>query len=176
MTDTVQRAVQAILVALCLILAGATYLSHKRSSSLSTELATVRAEVALQNEKAELLLADLTAERDAKQATLQALHEAQERKDADAQLEIARLNRELEQRPIRVRYVTTNPSGPRSGGSTDPPDANPQGSPGDGAETHGVLPEQNARRLREVIAEAEQINAAYASCRAHLFALDSTLR
>lgn len=175
MTVTVQRAVHVILVALCLILAGAAFLSHKRSLSLITELATVRAEVALQNERAELLLADLIAERDSKQAALQALHEAQERKDADAQLEIARLNRELEQRPIRVRYVTTSASRAGGGGSSYPSDTNFQDSPGDGAETNGVLPEQNARRLRKVIAEAEQINAAYASCRAQLFSLHTTL-
>lgn len=175
MTAAVQRAVQVILVALCLILAGAAFLFHMQASKATHALSDLKTQVAAQNHEAERQLLLLTAERDAKQAELEALHEVQERKDADAQAEINRLANELELRPIRVRYVTA-PGGSSGGGSPDPPDAHPQGSPGDGAETHGVLPEQNARRLREVITEAEQINAAYASCRAHLFALDSALR
>ena len=175
MTAYVQKTAQAILLALCLCLAGAAYLFRKDAVSSSQALADLNAQVAQQSLEAEKLLLTLTAERDAKQAELDAYQAEQERKDAYAQLEIARLTHELEHRPIRVRYLQPA-SGQGSGGSKDQSDTHPQTGGGHGAETHGVLPEENARSLKQVIAEAEGINAAYASCRAQLFALDSALR
>lgn len=174
MTATVQRAVHVILVALCLILAGAAFLFHMQASKATGALYDLKTQVAAQSLEVERQLLLLTAERDAKQAELEALYEIQERKDADAQAEITRLANELELRPVRVRYVSA-PGGRGGGGSQDHPPASFHVGKRGGAEANGVLPEENARSLRQVIAEAEEINAAYSSCRVWLLSLHDAL-
>jgi len=165
------------LVVLSLVLGWTTSHYRSKAAAFNQQLTVLQARVALQNQEAERKLAELTRERDAKQAELDAFHVSQEKKDAAAKAEIARLTTELEQRPIRVRVVS-QPSTCGSGGGSPQGDSTAPSSPGpsDGTEAYGLLPEANHRRLVAVIAEAEAINAAYASCRARLFAQEEAPR
>lgn len=161
------------LVVLSLALGWAT--SHYRNKALSynQQLTELKVEVSRQNQEAEQKLVQLTLERDAKQAELDALYLSQEKKDEAARLEIARLATELEQRPVRVRLVPQPSScGDRGGSPQSNSPASTDSGTGDETEAYGLLPEANTRRLVEVIAEAETINAAYASCRATLMGRD----
>lgn len=136
------------------------------------ELQQLQALVTAQNQHAQTELQRLTAERDAAQAKADTQHQQQEKADAQAQQEIARLNSELERGgPVRVRIVhAPQPAtcGPGGGGAPGHPAASADPGAADAAQAYGLLPERNSRRLGAVIAEAETINAAYASCRARL--------
>lgn len=116
--------IQAILaLALACIALGFTSCSYrdrlieadKRVESQATAIKT-------QNEEAGALLAQRTAERDAKQATLDRLAADQEKKDEAATNEIARLAGDLRNKPIRVRVVPESRTSGPSGGSA-PSDA-----------------------------------------------------
>src|SRR5687768_10263162 len=106
-----------------------------------------------QKDTAEKRIAELSRERDD-------LYEKQTKKDEDVQIQIAEYERRLLDRPISVRVAP----GPRcsSGGS---PGKGSGGGTQDSAPATGILPDANARRLKQVIAEMEQVNAAYTSCR-----------
>ncbi|MDR1853480.1 MAG: hypothetical protein LBR05_01045 [Azoarcus sp.] len=122
-----------------------------------------------QNRKAGETLERLTKERDAKQAALERAAKIQEKEDADAQAEIVRLNRELRARPVLVRVVPA-PAPGRSGGASPAGDAaaGAGNRAQDAAETIGVLPNENSRRLADAVGEVELLSAAYNSCRARL--------
>ena len=163
--------IQAVLaLALACIALGFTSCSYrdrlieadKRVESQATAIKT-------QNEEAGALLAQRTAERDAKQATLDRLAADQEKKDEAATNEIARLAGDLRNRPIRVRVVPESGTSGPSGGSapSDTAGAATAGT-GDAEPATWVLPEATARSLGEVIAEVETLSAAYSSCRALL--------
>ena len=161
--------IQAILaLALACIALGFTSCSYrdrlieadKRVESQATAIKT-------QNEEAGALLAQRTAERDAKQATLDRLAADQEKKDEAATNEIARLAGDLRNKPIRVRVVPESRTSGPSGGSA-PSDAAGAATAGDAEPATWVLPEANSRGLGEVIAEVETLSAAYSSCRALL--------
>lgn len=174
MTATLRKVIAVLGAALCLWLAGVAYFFQTQASTFKYELDNLQALVEQQNAQATERLAVLTAERDAKQAALDEQRRIQEDKDADAKRQIAHLTDELSRRPIRVRVQPA--SGGSGGGSTGPPTGDTHAGSGDGTQTHGLLPEANARRLGEVMAEMEQVNAAYASCRGQLFSLHETLR
>lgn len=163
--------IQAVLaLALACIALGFTSCSYrdrlieadKRVESQATAIKT-------QNEEAGALLAQRTAERDAKQATLDRLAADQEKKDEAATNEIARLAGDLRNKPIRVRVVPESRTSGPSGGSA-PGDAACAAEPGagDAEPATWILPEATARSLGEVIAEVETLSAAYSSCRALL--------
>lgn len=141
------------------------------------QAAELRAEKNAADLAATALLDDMTQRRDQLQQRLEKLHSEQEKRDEQAQLEIARLAGELEHRPVRVRIVpapgTTCGAGRSGTGSTGPAGAGHRAA--DPAQAHGLLPDANTQRLAAVIAEAETINAAYASCRARLLAQGGAL-
>lgn len=167
--DRIERWIVAALLMLCLLLAWAA--SHYRNQSLAsaTQLHELSAAVEHQKREAARTLATLTAQRDAKQAALDTAHQQQEKADATATLEITRLQSELATRPVRVR-IAPQPatSGQRCHGTAGDTATGADHRAAHAAQTIGLLPEPNSRRLAAVIAEAETINAAYASCRAQL--------
>lgn len=161
--------VLALALLLCLALTLGMWHLKTKSQALATELQRLQGSVATQNRTAKAELERLTAERNAAQARLDQLYQQQEKTDAQAVQEIARLTGELEQRPVRVRIVS-QPSASGAGGcratgeqaaSTDP------GAAGAG-QAYGLLPAANSARLAGVIQEIETLNAAYASCRSLL--------
>lgn len=161
--------VLALALLLCLALALGMWHLKTKSQIVATELQQLQGSVATQNRTAKAELERLTAERNAAQARLDQLYQQQEKTDAQAVQEIARLTGELEQRPVRVRIVSqpvaSGAGGCRATGeqaaSTDPGAA-------DAGQAYGLLPAANSARLAGVIQEIETLNAAYASCRSLL--------
>lgn len=144
---------------------------RQEAQTVGNELLQLQASVNAQNRTATTELARLTLERNAAQARLDQLYQQQEKTDVLAVQEIARLSSELDQRPVRVRIVASSTTcGAGRGGTTGEQASAPDPGAADTAQAYGLLPESNSIRLRAVSAEAETINAAYASCRAALFA------
>lgn len=117
------------------------------------------------NAEAAALLDDLTAQRDHLQAEMAITAKLQEEKDAKAIAEIDRLGDELRNRPIRVRIAE---AGNCSGSATSDAATAADSGAGSAAETYGLLPEENTRRLGTALTEVEILSAAYNSCRATL--------
>lgn len=160
-----------LLIGLLLAWAGGHY--RDQAAANAKELKALQGSVQHQNDLAKVKLDELTRQRDAKQTELDNFHKTQEKKDEAAKLEIARLAGELEHRPVRVRIVPQRAQcGSGGGGSQGEAAAGAEAGAGDSSQTYGLLPESNSRRLGAVIAEAETINAAYASCRAQLLKLE----
>ena len=160
-----------LLVGFILAWAGGHY--RDLAATSAKELAALQGRVQHQNDLAKLKLDEMTRQRDAKQTELDNFHKTQEKKDEAAKLEIARLAGELEHRPVRVRIVAQPAQCGAGGGSAQGGvAAGTEAGEGDPAQTYGLLPESNSRRLGAVIAEAETVNAAYASCRAQLLKLE----
>lgn len=160
----------AALVVLVMLLSWST--DHYRSKAISADknLQNLRADVREQNRDAQKTLERLTTERDTAQSALNRQRLQQESIDEATKLEIARLGDEFKRRPVRVRVVTSSATcGSGSGSSEGQPASAINAGAADLAQTYGLLPEGNSQRLGAVIAEAETINAAYASCRAQLF-------
>lgn len=130
----------------------------------ANELAALEGKVRDLNDEAARKLEALTVERDEKQARLNQQAADQETKDAKAKTEIARLDSELRNRPIRVRYVQAPAATGGSGGGTagEAAGAAVAGAGGQAAAT-GVLPDENSRRLAIAINEIELLSAAYNS-------------
>lgn len=169
--DTVCAWLLALAVVLCFALSFGFKHYRQKAQTVGHELQQLQASVAAQNRTATAELERLTTERNAAQARLDQIYQQQEKADVLAVQEIARLTGELEQRPVRVRIVAsaTSCGAGRCGPKGDRASSAAAGT-ADETQAYGLLPESNSRRLGEVIAEAETINAAYASCRAVLFA------
>ena len=157
-------------VALVLVLAWSTDHYRAKERAVHKDLTQLQKEVGEQNRTAQAMLARLTVERDTAQAVLKRQREEQEKTDATNLSEIARLGDELKHRPVRVRLVPGSTTCGAGGGGPQGAAAttNTSGA-ADPTEAYGLLPAGNSARLGVVIAEAETINAAYASCRAQLF-------
>jgi hypothetical protein len=163
--------IQAILaLALACIALGFTSCSYRdRLIEAEKRVESQAAAIKTQNEEAGALLAQRTAERDAKQATLDRLATEQETQDEAATNEIARLAGELRNKPIRVRVVPeSGTSGPSGGSAPGDASAAATAGPGNAEPATWVLPDANSRGLGEVIADVETMSAAYSSCRALL--------
>ena len=128
------------------------------------DLAKLQTQVEQQQERAATRLQDLTDLRNREQARLNQQAKEQEQKDEQAKAEIARLNDELRDRPVRVRVTR----GACSGSAQDNAAATASTGAGDETAAYGVLPPENTRRLADTIAEVETLSAAYRSCRARL--------
>lgn len=157
----------AMIIALTAAFAGG-YLQGGRAAT--EKLENLKGKVEQQTVQAEKILADLTEDRDKKQAALDVQAKQQEENDHAAKDEIARLAGELANRPIRVRVVTA--SGACSGSAASDHSTSTTDSAGNPASTSGLLPESNSRRLRAAIAEVELLSAAYSSCRSHFLRKD----
>lgn len=135
-------------------------------ASVADSYRTLAGLVEAQNNEAARQLAELTRERDDKQAMLDKQAEEQEKQDAERLAEIDRLAGELRDRPVRVRVV--NQPGACGSSSASERAATTGPGTGGGAETYGLLPESNSRRLAGALNEVERLSAAYNSCRARL--------
>lgn len=165
MKNTISSAlliITAILIAFAATFAGG-YLQGGRAAT--EELENLKGKIQQQAAQAEKTLAELTKDRDKKQAVLDAQAKQQEENDHVAKDEIARLTHELASRPIRVRVVTA--SGACSGSAASDRATSTTDSAGNPASASGLLPESNSRRLRAAIAEIETLSAAYSSCRSY---------
>ena len=160
-----ERIVDALLaVAALALLAGMGFVAGR--ASMLREYGELAGQVEQQNQQAEQKLAELTAQRDIKQAALNKAAADQERKDADAKAEIDRLAGELRDRPVRVRIVAQ--AGSCSGSAAGDAAARAEDRAGDAGTADGVLPAENTRRLSAALSEVEILSAAYSSCRARL--------
>ncbi|WP_314971758.1 hypothetical protein [Comamonas testosteroni] len=169
--DTICAWLLALAVVLCFALSVGIKHYRQKALTVGRELQQLQARVEAQNLTAAEELARLTLERNAAQAQLDQLYQQQEKTDVLAVQEIARLSSELEQRPVRVRIVASSAAcGTDSHSAAGEPASSTDPGSADTAQAYGLLPESNSRRLGAVSAEAETINAAYASCRAALFA------
>lgn len=166
------KVVWGLVVAVALAGAGAwaarAYYQPRLEASQSA-LQRLAGAVEEQQRQAAAKLAQLTDERDQIQNKLNAASAAQEKKDADAQKQIAALAADSRGQPMRVRLDACHPGAGGSSGSAQAQSAQPA-APGaaDPAQTYGVLSQRNQESLERVMEEAEQINAAYSSCRASL--------
>ena len=169
--DSICSWLLALALLLCLVLGLGMQHFKAKAQKVGDELRELQASVQAQNRTAKAELDRLTAERNAAQAQLDQVYQQQEKADDQAVQEIARLTDELEQRPVRVRIVASSTTcGAGRGGTAGDQATFTTAGAADTTQTYGLLPESNSRRLGAVIAEAETINAAYASCRAVLFA------
>ena len=160
-----ERIVGALLaVAALALLAGMGFVAGR--ASMLREYGELAGQVEQQNQQAERKLAELTAQRDIKQAALNKAAADQERKDADAKAEIERLAGELRDRPVRVRVVAQ--AGDCSRGAAGDAAARAEDRAGDTGTAYGILPPENTRRLGAALTEIETLSAAYSSCRAML--------
>lgn len=161
----------AATVVLSLLLSWGVDHYRAKASTAVEALRQLQADIDEQNRTAQKNLDRLKSERDEAQAKLDKQHKEQEETDAEIVKEIARNGRELELRPVRVRIVTQTATCGSGGGSTQG-NAATAADPGaaDQAPAYGLLPAANSARLAGVISEVETLNAAYASCRATLFA------
>ncbi|MEX8193604.1 hypothetical protein [Comamonas guangdongensis] len=153
----------------CLVLGFGMQHFKTKAQVATSELKQLQDSVAAQKRTATAELERLTAERNAAQARLDQLYQQQEKTDAQAVQEIARLTGELQQRPVRVRIVS-QPAASGAGGcrSAGEQAASTDSGAADAAEAYGLLPAANSARLAGVIQEIETLNAAYASCRSQL--------
>lgn len=155
-------------VVLCLLALATASVTYKvLYDNTSATLVDLRADVKAKNQEAADKLAELTDQKNAKQAALDRQATTQETTDAERLAEIERLNGELRDRPVRVRYVTI-PSGAGSGGSASGTAATADAGAEDTSTTSGLLPPENTRRLAVVLNEIEAMSAAYSSCRERL--------
>ncbi|MFU3870169.1 hypothetical protein ACM7G7_26340 [Pseudomonas aeruginosa] len=154
------------------LLVGLGYLGGR--VSMVREYGELVGQMKRQNREAADKLAELTAQRDMKQAALNKQAADRERKDADAKAEIARLAGELRDRPVRVRIVPAAGGG-CSGGAAGDAAGTAEAGAGDAASAYGLLPEENSRRFNDSLSEVETLSAAYNSCRARLIPQEPTL-
>lgn len=154
----------AIYVAIVLMAYAVGWLSGR--TSMTEQYSLLAGQVEQANQVAAEKLAQLTFDRDSKQAEINRLAQEQEKKDAKAKAEIDRLAGELEHRPVRVRIVTEAGacgSGATGGGAGTAEDRTEHPGTAD-----GLLPPENTRRLNAALTEIETLSAAYNSCRARL--------
>lgn len=132
--------------------------------SMVVRYSNLAGKVQASNDLAAKRLAELTEDRDKKEALLRVMALEQKRIDEEAKDEINRLAIELSNRPIRVRVTEGGScsSGDASGSAT----GNAADSPGNTDAPYGLLPEENTRRLRAALNEIETLSAAYNSCKA----------
>lgn len=126
------------------------------------------AKVVLQKKEARELLEKLTAEVAAAQAKLNDARKAQEKKDAENERTIAAQARRLVDAAAAHGGQLRDPNGP--GGCRASPEGQGGAAAGAGgkdpAEAGGLLSKQLSGLLARLTGEADDINAAYASCRA----------
>ena len=169
--DAIYGWLLALALLLCLVFGLCMQHFKQKAQVAGSALQLLQSSVDTQNRTAKAELDRLTAERNAAQSQLDQVYQRQEKTDVQAVQEIARLSGELEQRPVRVRIVASSAAcGAGRGGSEGDRATSAAAGAADATQAYGLLPESNSRRLGAVIAEAETINAAYASCRAVLFA------
>lgn len=167
--ESIASGLLALALLLCLAFGLGMWHFRTKAQTVASELKQLQGSVATQNRTTKAELERLTVERNAAQARLDQLYQQQEKTDAQAVQEIARLTGELEQRPLRVRIVS-QPAASGAGGCRTAGEQAASTGPGaaDAGQAYGLLPAANSARLAGVIQEIETLNAAYASCRSLL--------
>lgn len=142
---------------------------HDRYQDAKQRIAELESLIEDQKEVASYRLQSLQEQRDRRQSIIDMLAKEQEEKDRDAQAEIDRLERELRDRPVRVRIQQQpGPAGGDCGGAERDPGTDTDAGAADAGATTGLLPPENTRRLGEALTEVERLSAAYNSCRTSL--------
>lgn len=143
--------------------------------------AKAEATAALEEQKreADRLMATETAKTREAEEALRSAKQFQDNKDVQAQSTVADLSRRLRQLTAGNTGRLRDPNAPecgRGGGGTEAQAATTaRAGPEDGAQAGGLLSEQLSELLQRHAAEADSINAAYASCRADAFAMRQSL-
>lgn len=127
-----------------------------------------------QKAEAAKLLAEETARADAVTGAFLVFKDKQESKDVQAAKITSGLKTQLAVAAGtagRLRDPNATPCGRGQGGSSPETQtaSSPSGGSSDGAKTGGVLSEELTGLLQKLTGEADEINTAYASCRADLF-------
>ncbi|HCY15254.1 MAG: hypothetical protein A2Z93_04055 [Curvibacter sp. GWA2_64_110] len=163
---------------LYLALAGAIVLGYQtfvdHQQAIGEQRATDRYEIALSKQKvdaARLLAAETARANEAERRARELLAE-QEKRDAKNLNTVAGLQgrlRALAGPAGQLRDPNAQPGrGCGSGGAQGAPATGATDRPADGAETGGLLSAELSGLLQTRLTEADQINIAYASCRADL--------
>lgn len=159
-------------LALCLVIAmGLAGMQTVRLTGANARIAELQADIAKREEAAATRLAAETAKVLAAERRASEIRAQQEKADADHVQTVQRLQADLRARSraaggpgLRDPHATPCP---RGGGGADPaPTATVDSGAADDTEAAGVLSEPLERLLLELAAEADEINVAYASCRA----------
>lgn len=160
-------AVLALLVALV----ACVFLGVKGIDQRGYQRAQAEATAALKEQKkqASELLATETAKTRAAEEALRTFKLNQDKKDAQAQSTVADLSRRLRQLSADNAGRLRDPNAPGCGGSGSGPEAEAATAAGSGADDRahagGLLSAELSGLLRQLAAEADAINLAYASCR-----------
>lgn len=144
--------------------------SYFTKGRLKTANATIEAKdaaIRAQKREAQAKLDQLTVEANHANRMLREAQALQEKKDADAKSRIARLQRELDALG-RLRDPNANGCGGGGGSSTPGVPQADAGGAADAAQTGGLLSAELSGLLRRLWREADEVNVAYASCRAQL--------
>lgn len=172
MTDALIK-IAAVVALLVLLFFGEQYIERRGYDRAMSE-----AQAQIEGSKraaADRLALEIQKTRAAEQA-LQTFKNDQELKDAQHQQTVAALTdrlRGLADPAGRLRDPNAARCGPGSGRPQDDPPAAPGGRPGDPAEAGGLLSAQLSGLLQRLTREADDINVAYASCRADAYAVRS---
>lgn len=139
---------------------------------------TDRYERAIKTQEAEAAtkLADETEKTRLLEHALQAARNNQELKDANHRKTVSDLTSSLRRAAgfgLRLRDPNATPAGcwPSGSGTQGPTSAAAGGRPADGAEAGGLLSAELTGLLQRLQREADDINVAYASCRADAYAV-----
>jgi hypothetical protein len=167
------KAAAALLAILLALIAALQYGRHQYAAGVATTTDHYEAAIARQKAQAAELLAAETAKVLARESELQDIRQKQELQDAQHQ----QTTNALADRLRRLggpagRLRDPNATSPGCGrGGAGAPDAAPAGPPdraADRADAGGLLSAELSALLRERLSQADQINLAYASCRADL--------
>ncbi len=166
----------ALLVAI-IALAGAFFGYGHHQFGKGVQITTDRYETALAKQKAEAatMLAGETAKTRATEQALQAFKNTQELNDANHQKIVADLSDRLRRAAgpaMRLRDPNATPGCWAGGGSAPSQTTSPTDTgPADGTQTAGLLSAELTGLLSKLTREADDINDAYASCKADSIAV-----
>lgn len=172
---------RAFLIALLLTIAGLVMHSCVLDTRLKAAVSDrdrLNGAVEQQAREAKAKLKDLTAERDARQVLLDNARKAQELSDATSAATIATQARRLTALSVAGGGRLRDPyaaAGCGGGGPKGPDSAGAPAGEGHAGQTPGALSEQLSKFLVDQFRSADEVNAAYASCREDAFSLRSLL-
>lgn len=150
------------------VMLGISSYTYRKMNAASEYALEVQAKaIADQNAQATAKYAALKEHAERVSQELEDRARAQEKIDELAKDRNAAGDAAMRAAPVSVRYVTKS-CGPSGGSTSGAKAATPKSGDDDVPTTLGVLPPAGARRLADTLKEIENLNAAYASCRATL--------
>jgi hypothetical protein len=172
MTDILIK-IAAVVALLVLLFFGEQYIEGRGYDRAKTEDGL---QIEQNKRQAADLLAAETQRARAAENALQALKNAQDLKDHDHEKTVADLSdrlRALADPAGRLRDPHAAGCGPSGSGTPSEAAPAPGGRPADPAEAGGLLSADLSGLLQQLTREADDINVAYASCRAEAYAVRS---